>query len=213
MRSFHLADHGTTKEGRKARAKVALLSIAVSLFFALAMAPVASAVIQGHSPSPLVLQGHSPIVLLVTDPDGNQIGCTGVPCTSTSSPNFVDSIPADEGPASYDFSTNTITIDSPLTGTWTVTYIGTGPGSFTITATTTPPSGAKTPVTYTLISGTTTADAVGSTSFVVNSDATITTTPLGVPEFPQGVGIMVSALLAALLVLRSRRPVPPRMQS
>jgi hypothetical protein len=186
-----------------------LFSAALFLLLTFVASPSVNAIVQGHSPSPLIVQGHSPIVLLLTDPNGFQIGCTNVPCTSTGSTNFVDTIPASEGPAIYDFTTNTITITSPVTGTWTVEFIGTGTGTFTITVTTFP-NGGDTSVTLTIVSGSTSNGQVGSTTFTINADGTITPFSTGVPEFPWGMGLMVSALIVGLALLRSRHQIHPK---
>jgi hypothetical protein len=165
-------------------------------------------------------------VLLVTDPNGYQIGCNAVPCTSTSSPNFINTIPTgtpyNEGPAAYDFTTNTITISNPVAGTWTVEYIGTSSGTFTITVTSCPETGGATggsgrsqtepgcgnsgsPSTLTLVSGTVTMGQKGSTSLTYSADGTITLFSEGVPEFPLGLGITVLVVFVGLSLFRSSR--------
>ncbi|MGD0478300.1 MAG: hypothetical protein ABSB29_09085 [Nitrososphaerales archaeon] len=177
-------------------------------------APAGYAIIQGHSPSPLIIQGHSPIVMLVTDPYGNQIGCTAVPCTSTGSPNFVNTMPGSEAPATYDFPSNNITITSPFIGTWTVKYIGTGTGEFTITATSCPAYegpmymtdgefGCEEPQTLTILSGSVTAGQSGSGTFVLNGDGSMSQSSFTIPEFPVGVPVVVSVLLVGIIALRA----------
>lgn len=171
--------------------------------------PASSGVIQGHNP--LVIQGHSPIVLFVTDPYGHQIGCTAVPCTSTSSPNFSNSIPSSEGPAIYNFTSNSITIENASLGTWTAKYIGNGTNSlspFTITGTSCPESNGDShnkghqepgcppadpddkPVTVTLLSGTVQDNQTGSVTFIFNSNSSIGSIVV-TPEFPFGTIIAV----------------------
>jgi hypothetical protein len=87
----------------------------------------------------LIIQGHSPVVMLVTDPNGKQIGCTdwttAHPCNSDTSYYFVNTIPTPpEGPATYNFASNLINIPHPAIGVFTVEFFGTGTGSYTITA-------------------------------------------------------------------------------
>jgi hypothetical protein len=201
-----------------------LVPAVLVLFLALVAIPSANAVVQGHTA--FVVQGHSPIVLLVTDPNGYQIGCDAVPCTSTSSPNFINTIPTgtpyNEGPATYDFTTNTITISNPVAGPWTVEYIGTSSGTFTITVTSCPETGGATggsgggqtesgcgnagnPLTLTLVSGTVTLGQTGSASLTYNADGTITLPSEGVPEFPLGLGVTVVVLFVGISLLRSSR--------
>ncbi len=160
--------------------------------------------------------------MLTTDPYGNQIGCTALPCTSTESPNFVNTIPDSEGPATYDFASNNITIANPFVGTWTVEYIGTGTGNFTITATSCPveegPSivtdsalGCEEPQTLTIVSGTVTAGQSGSGTLVLNDDGSMSQSSFTVPEFLGGVPVVVSVLLVGIIALRafdSRRGRP-----
>ena len=179
-----------------------LLALVVSV------APAANAVIQGHSPVPLVIQGHSPIVLLVIDPLGNEYGCQqsqASSCTSTGSSDFIDQInplyPA-EGPASYDFGTNKITVDNPYSGLWTVWiyYTGTGNPSFTLTATSCP-EGRNTCST-TSFGGTATTQGL---EYTFNVDtAGIITTGTSVPEFPLGLLMVVGVLALVLLGLNAR---------
>ena len=141
-----------------------------------------------------MFQGHSPIVLLVTDPNGNQFGCTASPCTSESSPNFVNTLPSSEGPAVYNFTSNAITIDNAIIGIWTVQYTGTGassPTPFKITAASCPQKNHDSknkghqeqgcfptdpddkPVTVTLLSGTVQGTETGSVTMYYNSDSSI----------------------------------------
>jgi hypothetical protein len=178
--------------------------ILVLILFSIYSVPTSYGVIQGHNP--LVIQGHSPIVLLATDPNGFQIGCTAVPCTSTSSTNFVNTIPASEGPASYNFTTNTISVGDATFGTWTLKYIGTGATTatpFTITATSCPETNGDSgnkghqepgcppadpddkPVTVTLLSGTVQGTQTGSVVFLFNSDSSIGSIMVS-SEFPLG---------------------------
>jgi hypothetical protein len=119
----------------------------------------------------LIVQGHSPIVLLVIDPYGHEIGCTNQPCTSTSSPYYVDTIPAAEGPAFYNFGANLVYVARPYIGTWTVKYTGTSSGTFTITAADCGPVFCSSVV---VTSGSTTTGAPGATPFVVNQNGQIT---------------------------------------
>jgi hypothetical protein len=98
------------------------------------------------SASGMIIQGHSPIVLLVTDPNGNQFGCTASDCSYAT--NFVDTLPLSECSTKYvslDLCTYvfpdkytevaTIFIPNPTPGNWQITYFGTGVAgaSFTIT--------------------------------------------------------------------------------
>ena len=180
--------------------------------------PAGYAIIQGHSPSPLIIQGHSPIVMLVTDPYGNQIGCTAVPCTSTESPNFVNTMPESEAPATSDFPSNNVTIASPLIGTWAVEYIGVGTGDFTITATSCPvyegPStrstqmsdgefGCEDPQTLTILSGSVTEGQSGSGTFALYEDGSMSPGSFAISEFPVGVPVVVSVLLVGIIALRA----------
>jgi hypothetical protein len=198
---FESASYGMTNGRPKNRVTI-LLTVLAAALLVLSSASAADSVIQGHAPSPLVLQGHSPIVLLLTDPLGNQIGCVAVPCKSTTSHNFVDTIPSSEGPAYYFFSNNTIVIAEPILGTWTLQYLGSSghkPAPFSLSATTCPETNGDdsnpnqghnepgcsnltgilydpddSPVASTLLSGTVKMHQVGSISFVFNSDGSIT---------------------------------------
>jgi hypothetical protein len=223
------AESGHLFNSRRISAVVGFSGVTV-LLFALSMLPIASGVVAGHSP--ISIDPKQPIVLLVIDPLGNEIGCTAVPCTSTSSPNYVNNIPAAEGPATYDFATNTILIEHPYVGTWTVDYIGTGTGPFTITATTCPTSTTTTTtsswtyapptflqqgcsiqqgnscdsVTVTLVTGSITPGQSGSTNFNMDTNGNISfPPPTGVPEFPAGMAVVMSLGLVAVLGARKLR--------
>jgi hypothetical protein len=183
-----------------------------ALVLLLMEAPAGYAIIQGHARFPLIIQGHSPIVMLVTDPYGNQIGCTAVPCTSTGSPNFVNTIPSSEAPATYDFPSNNVTITSPFIGTWTVETIGTGTGGFTIIATSCPDDEIRTkngvlfcehPQTLTILSGSVTEGQSGSGTFALNQDGSMSQGSFTIPEFPVGVPVVVSVLLVGIIALRA----------
>jgi hypothetical protein len=184
-----------------------------ALLLLLLAAPTGYAIIQGHARFPLIIQGHSPIVMLVTDPFGNQIGCTAEPCTSTESPNYVNTMPDSEAPVTYDFPSNNITITSPFIGTWTVEYIGTGTGDFTITATSCPvyegpmymtdgESGCE-PQTLTVLSGSVTEGQSGSGTFTLFEDGSMSLGSYSIPEFLVGVPVVVSVLLVGIIALRA----------
>lgn len=168
------------------------ISIVAIIFVSLYGIPASYGVIQGHNP--LVIQGHSPIVLLVRDPSGNRIGCTASPCTSSASPNFVDTIPPSEGPATYNFTSNSISIANSSPGTWTVKYTGTGATTstpFKITGMTCPEKNGDSnnkghqepgcsptdtddkPVTVTLLNGTVKGTQTGSVQFSLNHNDSI----------------------------------------
>jgi hypothetical protein len=183
-----------------------------ALLLLLSVAPAGYAIIQGHARFPLIIQGHSPIVILVTDPYGNQIGCTAVPCTSTRSPNFVNTIPSSEAPATYNFPSNNVTITNPFFGTWTVEAIGTGTGGFTITVTSCPDDEIRMtngnlfcehPQTLTILSGSVIEGQSGSGTFALNQDGSLSQESFAIPEFPMGVPVMVSVLLVGIIALKA----------
>jgi hypothetical protein len=182
-------------------------ALLLSLVTFVLAAPVANA---------LIITGHSPIVLLVTDPSGNQFGCKTTSCTLSSvcsypceNTDFVNKI---SPTATYVFCpTNypncpSINIPNAETGTWTVQYIGTGPGTTYITAELCPNDVCST------------INVIGTPDYPVTINPgtpvsfTISVTPTGfsVPQFPFGLLLVVGLLAPALLVmskLRSRRLV------
>lgn len=180
----------------------AILSVVAVLMLLLSFNLVANSVLQGHTPSPLVLQGHSPIVLFAKGPNDRGIGCVGVPCGGVNSINYVNNLTEAYGPSHYNFTTNTITVGEALAGTWTLYYFGTGghqSAGFTLTGASCPETNGDDknpnhghyepgcsnltgklfdpddkPVTVTLLTGTVTGGEVGSVSFTLNLDGTLT---------------------------------------
>ena len=140
----------------------ALVSAVAVLLIASVAAPSASA---------LVVGGHSPITILLTDPSGNQFGCTGAlcyshcnnifPCLTTNPKNdFVNGLGLNTANGHPECSpvcvyyvnyltfpdpTTWIGIPNPSPGTWTITYYSTltgkTTGTFTITASSCGPYG------------------------------------------------------------------------
>jgi hypothetical protein len=99
--------------------------------------------------SAMIIEAHSPVTLLLTDPNGNQFGCTSSTCSPFTHTNFIDTLPSSEcdvgfpkidlclylppPPSPPDGVTNVV-IPNPAPGVWHITYYGIGAGgTFTIT--------------------------------------------------------------------------------
>jgi hypothetical protein len=135
----------------------------------LLLAPIATGATQYNDA--LIIQGHSPVVLLVIDPYGHEIGCINQPCTSTSSSYYVDTIPAAEGPAYYNFASNLVYIAHPYVGSWMVKYVGTGSGTFSISAGTCNPYYCNG---ITISSGSTNTGLPGNAPFILSTNGGVT---------------------------------------
>ena len=157
----------------------------------------------------VIIQAHSPVTLLVTDPSGHyKIGCLDGSCTSTSSPQFVDTMPPGEG-ATYSFCPTpsssdcpSVTISDASPGTWTVQFFSTLTESET----------GHVYITVQQCTGThgcATIDIVGTPDNPVSitqgstGAATFYLTPTGlsVPEFPLGLVLLIGVLAPVLIVI------------
>jgi hypothetical protein len=171
---FCIYDVGVSNLSKKAASVVVLGALLTSL---LIFAPAVSATTVRSDA--LIIHGHSPIVMLVTDPNGYQIGCTNWttahPCNSDTSLYFVNNIPTGvpykEGPATYNFASNFINIPHPVVGVWTVQFFGTGSGTYTITT-----SSCNLIVCYNIViaHGTITVGQTGETGFSLSTNGQVT---------------------------------------